>query len=58
MKKEMHLFEFIFSRGVLYFPDKSPVAFTEVLKRSKDENAASIISGLQQRVLHLYQWQL
>lgn len=58
VKQEVQLFELVFSQDVLYFPSNSPVAFTEVLKRSEDENAASIISGLQQSVLLLYQWQL
>lgn len=54
----MNLSKLMFSQDVLYFPYNSPVAFTEVLKGRADENAASIISGLQQSVLHLYQWQL
>lgn len=53
MKQEMHIFELMFSQDVLYFPNNSPVAFMEVLKRGEDENATSIISGLQQTVLLL-----
>lgn len=54
----MHLLELVFLQDVLCFPNNSAVAFREVIKRSEDVNAASVVSGLQRSVFLLYKWQL